>query len=92
MTEGVEGGNPPYFWEEFLGPYTNGVEGPCWLSQIFYAKKSMANYENKQHSLIKSRNQTKKTNLVISKSLVSDEIHHHKIKTRRGWARVEKLC
>jgi hypothetical protein len=24
-------------------------------------KKSMANYENKQHSLIKSRNQTKQT-------------------------------
>jgi hypothetical protein len=47
-------------------------------------KKSMANYENKQHSLIKSRNQTKQTNLLISKSLVGDEIQHREVKTRRG--------
>jgi hypothetical protein len=37
-------------------------------------KKSMANYGNKEHSLIKSRNQTKKTNLLIMKSLLGDEI------------------
>jgi hypothetical protein len=37
-------------------------------------KKSMANYVNKQHSLIKSRNQTRQTNLLILKSLVDDEI------------------
>jgi hypothetical protein len=50
-------------------------------------KKSMANYENKQHSLIKSRDQTRQTNLLISKSLVSDEIQRHEVKTRRGWDR-----
>jgi hypothetical protein len=47
-------------------------------------KKSMDNYRNKQHSLIKSRNQTKQTNLLISKSLVGDEIQRHEINTRRG--------
>jgi hypothetical protein len=47
-------------------------------------KTSMANYENKQHSLIKYRNQTKQTNLLISKSLVGDEIQFHEVKTRRG--------
>jgi hypothetical protein len=54
-------------------------------------KKSMANYENKQHSLIKSRVQTRQINLLVSKSLVSDEIQHHETKIRRGLARVEKL-
>jgi hypothetical protein len=47
-------------------------------------KKSMANYRNKEHSLINSRNQTKQTNLLILKSLVGDEIQRHKVKTRRG--------
>jgi hypothetical protein len=27
VTEGVEGGNPPYFQEEVPRPYTNDVEG-----------------------------------------------------------------
>jgi hypothetical protein len=54
-------------------------------------KKSMANYENKQHSLIKSRVQTRQTNLLISKSLVGDEIQRRETEIRRGWARVEKL-
>jgi hypothetical protein len=45
-------------------------------------KKSMANYERKQHSLIKSRNQTKKKNLLILKSLVGDEIQRREVKTR----------
>jgi hypothetical protein len=47
-------------------------------------KKSMANYENKQHSLIKSRNQTKQTKPSYLKSLVGDEIQRHEVKTRRG--------
>jgi hypothetical protein len=48
--------------------------------------------ENKQHSLIKSRNQTKQTNLLILKSLVGDEIERREIKTRRGWDKqVEKI-
>jgi hypothetical protein len=51
-------------------------------------KKSMANYENKQHSLIKSKNQTKQTNLLTLKSLVGDEIQHREVKARRGWDRV----
>jgi hypothetical protein len=54
-------------------------------------KKSMANYKNKQHSLIKSRVQTRKTNLLVSNSLVGDEIQHHETEIRRGWTRVEKL-
>jgi hypothetical protein len=51
-------------------------------------KKSMTNYENKQHSLIKSKNQTKQTNLLTSKSLVGDEIQCREVNTRRGWDRV----
>jgi hypothetical protein len=47
-------------------------------------KKSMANYGNKQHSLINFINQTKQTNLLISKSLVGDEIQRREVKTRRG--------
>jgi hypothetical protein len=47
-------------------------------------KKSMANYGNKQHSLIKSINQTKQTNLLMSKSLVGDKIQRLKFNTRRG--------
>jgi hypothetical protein len=54
-------------------------------------KKSMAKYENKQHSLIKSRVQTRQTNLLVSKSLVGDEIQRRETKIRRDWARVEKL-
>jgi hypothetical protein len=44
----------------------------------------MANYGNKQNSLIKSRNQTKQTNLLILESLVGDEIQRREVKTRRG--------
>jgi hypothetical protein len=51
----------------------------------------MANYVKQQHSLIKSRVQTRQTNLLILKSLVGDEIQCREIETRRGWARVEKL-
>jgi hypothetical protein len=51
-------------------------------------KKSMANYENKQHSLIKSKNQTKQTKLLTSTSLVGDEIQRRKVKARRGWDRL----
>jgi hypothetical protein len=47
-------------------------------------KKSMANYINKKHSLIKSRNQTKKINLLISNSLVGDEIQRYEVKKIRG--------
>jgi hypothetical protein len=47
-------------------------------------KNPMANYENKHHSLIKSRKQTKQTNLLISKSLVGDEIQCREVNTRRG--------
>jgi hypothetical protein len=48
-------------------------------------KQIYGQLEKKQHSLIKSRNQTKQTNLLISKSLVGDEIQRREIKTRRGW-------
>jgi hypothetical protein len=55
-------------------------------------KKSMANYVNKQHSLVKSRNQNQENKtFLILKSLVGDEIQRREVETRRGWARVEKL-
>jgi hypothetical protein len=50
-------------------------------------------YENKQHALVKYRNQkSRKQNLPILKSLVCDEIQRRDIEKRMGWARVEKLC
>jgi hypothetical protein len=49
-------------------------EGRCWPNQVKNGKNIWPTRENKQHSLIKSRNQTKQTNLLISKSLVGDEI------------------
>jgi hypothetical protein len=68
-------------------------EGQCWLNQVKNEKNLWPTRENKQHSLIKSRNQTKQTNLLILKSLVGDEIQIREIKTRRGWdKRVENLC
>ena len=33
-----------------------------------------------------------KQDLLISKSLVGDEIQHRDVETRRGWARVGNLC
>jgi len=52
-------------------------------------KKPMANYENKKHSLIKSRNQTKQTKLLSMIELVGGEIQCHVIKSRRGYDMVE---
>jgi hypothetical protein len=56
-----------------LASYVND-EGRCWPNQVKNGKNIWPTRENKQHSLIKSRNQTKQTNLLISKSLVGDEI------------------
>jgi hypothetical protein len=57
----------------------------CWLKQVKNVKNIWPTRENKQHSLLKSRNQTKQTNLLISNSLVGYEIQCRKIKTRRVW-------
>jgi hypothetical protein len=55
-------------------------------------KKSMANYVNKQHSLVESRNQNQANKIFLFlKSIVGDEIQRHEVETRRGWAREEKL-
>jgi hypothetical protein len=84
-------GNLPNLSGVALASYVNG-EGRCWLNQIKNGKNLCPTRENKQHSVIKSRNQTKQTNLLTSKSLVGDEIQRRKIKTRRGWDKqVEKL-
>jgi hypothetical protein len=60
-------------------------EGLCWLNQVNNEKHLWPTRENKQHLLIKYRNQTKKTNLRILKSLVGDEIQRREIKKRRCW-------
>ena len=66
-----------------LTSYVND-EGQCWQNQVKNEKNLWPDRENKQHSLITSRNQTKQTNLLISKSLVGYEIQRREVKTRRG--------
>jgi len=71
-----------------LASYVND-KGRCWLNQIKNEKNLWPTRENKQHSIIKSRNQTKQINILILKSLVGDEIQHCEIKQEgvgiSGW-------